>query len=192
MIQMFTPDINRDVFETRAFNVFKDMIVPFKSSLDEYYNNLYSSVEMGRVIEQYPMSPITKIWNTGDITTVYSQWHELYKNIQNIDGLIEFITALYLIADIDIENPAPLVLNFNVNVQTVKGALWNRDSCYNTLEGDLSGIKDDKEPQVFITDDDSATIVFDIKTIDIIDEALTQILQDVVYPGLYYTTDITK
>lgn len=186
MIQFYTPDDIRDINETKAFEVFKDIVKPFQDTLDDYYNGLYQSSDLGKVIR----SPITDLW--ADAMDVYPQWHELYKDLQTTDDLIAFIDALYGSATVEITNPAPLVLNWGVLVETVKGALWNRDSCYNLSQGDIKDFPDDKEPQIFLQDNDDAVIVFDIKTVDISNDALDTILNDVVYPGLYYTVDVNK
>lgn len=198
MIQMYTPENVRDVNEERAFEVFKDMIAPLKSTLTEYYDNLYNSVDLGRIIYSYPISPITKVWYNEGIVSVYPYWHELYQNLQTMDLLVEFINALYKEAKLDVTIYAPLVISLIADVDANIEVWWNRDGRYNldVVSGDVKDFEDSREPQIFVrdcdNDEDAVGIVFNFVSMDISESALSNILRDVIYPGLYYTTSVIK
>lgn len=198
MIQMYTPDNVRDINEERAFEVFKAMIDPLKISLNNYYDNLYSSADLGKIIYSYPISPITKIWYNEGIIQAYPSWHSLYQNLQTMDLLVEFIDALYKDAKLDVTIYAPLVISLTADVDANIEVWWNRDGRYNldVVSGDIKDFEDSKEAQIFVrdcdNDEDAVGIVFNFMPIDISESALSNILRDVIYPGLYYTTSVIK
>lgn len=199
MIQKYTSDVNRDPNEDKAFEVFKAMVEPFVNEVKEFYDNYYCSPMLGQVLFETNASPIVWVWNNPRIQVVYPFWHNLYMDLQTFDNLVLFINALYKKADTTITITAPLALAFGIDVNSEEPVWWNRDGRFNleVIPGDLADIPDDKEAQLFVTDDsidenNMVGIVFDTVAININGEAFTKILRDVVYPGLYYTTDVIK
>lgn len=199
MIQKFTPDINRDPFEEKAFDVFVELVKPLKSALKDAYENAYRGVDLGRALYNTYASPIRNIWNNPRTAIIYSHWHDLYMNLQTCDGLMIFINALYRNANPYFNIIAPLAIAMTVDINFSEPVWWNRDSRFNieTIPGDLADIDDDKEAQIFVTDnstdaEDMVGIVFDRVAININDNAFIKILEDVIYPGLYYDVSIIK
>lgn len=198
MIQMYTPEVNRDPDEVKAFEVFKAMIDPFKNTLNEYVENLYESYDLGNVLYEQNATPIRKVWDNPHDAYIYSNWHSLYMYLQNCDGIIEFINALYKQADTQITIYDPLVLSLLVDVNESIEVWWNRDGRYNleTIPGNLKDFDDERDAQIFVKDSDddenARGIIFDLVTVPVSDDALSNILRDVVYPGLYYNVTVIK
>lgn len=198
MIQMYTPDINRDENETKAFEVFQAMVEPLKETLTDMFNGAYRSLELGTALYNAKASPIRSVWNNPHTKNIYPEWHALYEDLQTADQLIEFINALYKEADLTIDVLGPLIISFGVDVNYFRDIWWNRDGRYNleTIPGDLKEFDDDKEIQIFMKDDsvdeNGFGIVFQIVGIPVTDKAVSKIFKDVVYPGLYYTTTVVK
>lgn len=198
MIQMFTPDINRDENETKAFEVFQAMVEPLKETLTDMFSEAYRSLELGSALYNANATPIRKVWNDPHIQAIYSEWHRLYKELQTCDQLIEFVDALYKDADLDIKVLKPLVISFGIDVNYFQDIWWNRDGRYNleVIPGDLEEFDDSREAQIFMkddaVDDDGFGIVFQTVGIPVTDDAIAKILKDVIYPGLYYNTTVIK
>lgn len=198
MIQMYTPEINRDINEEKAFEVFEAMIQPLKLSLTEMFDVAYIGPDIGRALYNAGATPIKSIWDNEHLVVAYAAWHELYKNLQTCDDLISFINVLYKEASLTINILAPLVLSFGVDVNHTIEVWWNRDGRYNleVIPGDLKEFEDDKEAQIFMrdnsVDDEGEGFVFSFVPITISSSALLKILDDVVYPGLYYDTTVVK
>ena len=198
MIQMYTPDINRDNNETKAFEVFQAMVEPLKETLTDMFNGAYRSLELGTALYNAKASPIRSVWNNPHTKNIYPEWHALYEDLQTADQLIEFINALYKEADLTIDVLGPLIISFCVDVNYFRDIWWNRDGRYNieTIPGDLKEFDDDEETQIFMKDDsvdeNGFGIVFQIVGIPVTDKAVSKIFKDVVYPGLYYTTTVVK
>lgn len=198
MIQMFTPEINRDPLEEKAFEVFQAMVEPLKSSLNDMFDEAYVGPELGTALYNANASPIRSVWDNLHTTVIYPYWHELYENLQTADQLIEFINALYKDADLTIDVIAPLVISFGVDVNYFQDIWWNRDGRYNleVIPGDSKEFEDDKEAQIFMKDDsvdeEGFGIVFQTVGIPVSDDAISKIFRDVVYPGLHYTSTVIK
>ena len=197
MIQFFTPDIIRDENETRAFNVFKALVDPLMESLTEYYDNAYSSSELGEIIVNNNVSPITSVLNDPRIKVLYPYWHDLYINLQNADGIITFIEVLYKVAQVEINIRAPENIAFVVNVDNEVDVWWNRDSKYNLpMDGYNPDLPDERDYQLFIKDSDenepTTGIVFTTIPIPVSADALAKVLRDVIYPGLFYDVNVIK
>lgn len=199
MIQMYTPEVNRDPYEEKAFEVFKGMIEPLRTSLKDMYDNAYIGIELGRSLYNTNASPIKDVWNNPRTEVVYSFWHNLYIDLQTCDNLMLFINALYRNADAHFNIIAPLAIAMSIDVNWDEPIWWNRDGRYNleVIPGDLEEFEDDKEAQLFVTDsstdaEDMVGIVFGIVAIKINDDAFAKILRDVIYPGLYYDVSIIK
>lgn len=199
MIQMYTPEVNRDPYEEKAFEVFKGMIEPLRISLKEMYENAYIGLEVGKALYNTNASPIRKVWDNPRTQVVYPFWHNLYKDLQTCDDLMLFINALYRSAEPYFNITAPLAIGITVDVNWDDPLWWNRDGRYNleTIPGDLEKFDDDKEAQLFVTDsstdaEDMVGIVFGFVAIKINDDAFAKILRDVIYPGLYYNVSIIK
>lgn len=197
MIQFFTPDIIRDENETRAFNVFKALVDPLMESLTEYYDNAYNSPELGEIIVNDNVSPITSVLNDPRIKVLYPYWHDLYINLQNADGIITFIEVLYKVAQVEINIRAPENIAFVVNVDNEVDVWWNRDSKYNLpMDGYNSDLPDERDYQLFIKDSDenepTTGIVFTTIPIPVSADALAKVLRDVIYPGLFYDVNVIK
>lgn len=195
---MYTPDINRDLDEVKAFEVFKDLVRPFKNTLSEYYDNVDSSVELGTALYNGNVSPIRLVWDNERNVYVFSFWHNLYKDLQTADDLIKFIEALYIEANVTIDVKAPLVLSFGVDANHTIEVWWNRDGRYNleTIPGNLKEFDDPRDVQIFVKDsdddEDARGLIFDFVSPNISESALSTILRDVIYPGLYYDTTVIK
>lgn len=198
MIQMFTPEINRDENETKAFEVFQAIVEPFKETVSDMFSQAYRSLELGSALYNANATPIRNIWNNPHIQHIYSEWHRLYKELQTCDQLIEFVYALYNDADLTINVLKPLVISFGIDVNYFQDIWWNRDGRYNLegASGDLKEFDDSKDAQIFMKDDsvdeEGFGIVFQIVGIPVSDDAIVKILNDVIYPGLYYNTTIIK
>lgn len=198
MIQMFTPEINRDKNETKAFEVFKAMVEPLKEALTDMFTEAYYGLELGEALYNANASPIRSVWDNPHTAVIYPYWHELYENLQTADQLIEFINVLYKDADLTINIIAPLVISFGVDVNYFQDIWWNRDGRYNleVIPGDLKEFDDNKEAQIFMKDDsvdeEGFGIVFQTVGIPVSDDAVSKIFRDVVYPGLYYTSTVIK
>lgn len=199
MIQKFTPEINRDPLEDKAFAVFEAMIEPFKLAVKDAYDNAYIGIELGRALYNAHASPIRKVWDNPHTAVVYSFWHNMYIDLQTCDNLMLFINALYKQADVYFNIIAPLAIAMRIDVNHSYPVWWNRDGRYNleTVPGDIGLLEDDKEAQLFVTDsstdaEDMVGITFDRVTININDDAFLKILRDVVYPGLFYDVTIIK
>lgn len=198
MIQMFTPEINRDPLEEQAFEVFKDLIQPLKNSLTEMFNVAYVGPELGTALYNTNASPIRSVWDNEYTKVVYPYWHELYVNLQTADQLIEFVNALYKDADLTINVMAPLVISFGIDVNYFQDIWWNRDGHYNleVIPGDLKEFEDTHEAQIFMKDDsvdeEGFGIVFQFVGIPVSNNAISKIFRDVIYPGLYYTSTVVK
>lgn len=198
MIQMYTPDINRDINEERAFEVFEAMIDPLKDALTEMFIAAYWAPDIGRALYNERATPICDVWDNEHLVVAYHRWHELYVSLQTCDDLIEFVNVLYKAATLDINVLAPLVLAFNIDVNHSIEIWWNRDGKYNleTIPGNLADLEDEREAQIFMKDDavdeDGFGFVFNFVPINISNNAIVKILRDVVYPGLYYDTTVIK
>lgn len=198
MIQMFTPDINRDENETKAFEVFQAMVEPLKETLTDMFSQAYRSIELGSALYNADATPIRLVWNNPHDKVIYSYWHKLYEDLQTVDNLIEFVNALYKDADLTIDILDPLVISFGIDVNYFQDIWWNRDGRYNleTIPGDLEEFDDSKETQIFMKDDsvdeEGYGIVFQTVGIPVTDDAIAKILRDVIYPGLYYDTTVIK
>lgn len=198
MIQMFTPEINRDPLEEKAFEIFQSMVQPLKLSLDDMFNNAYLGLELGSALYNANASPIRSVWDNEHTKVVYPYWHELYMNLQTADQLIEFVDALYKDADLTIDVIAPLVISFGIDVNYFQDIWWNRDGCYNleVIPGDIKEFDDKYEAQIFMKDDsvdeEGFGIVFQFVGIPVSDDAISKIFRDVIYPGLYYTSTVIK
>lgn len=198
MIQMYTPEIKRDINEERAFEVFEAMVNPLKDSLAEMYTNAYWGPDIGRALYYQRATPICDVWDNEHLVVAYRWWHELYQDLQTCDDLISFVNVLYKEARLEINILAPLVLSFHIDVDHSIEIWWNRDGRYNleTIPGDLAAFEDDKEAQIFIkddaVDDEGYGFVFAFVPIEISQNAILKILRDVVYPGLYYDATVIK
>lgn len=195
---MYTPEIIRDPEEVKAFEVFEDMVRPLKESLNDYYENADSSVELGKVIYDQNVSPMRSVWDNERSVYVFPYWHKLYESLQTADDLIRFVNALYIEADLTIDIKAPLVISFTADVNNSIEVWWNRDSRYNieSIPGDLKEFDDTHDAQIFVRDssedEDAEGLVFNFVGINISDSALSGILRDVIYPGLYYDVTVIK
>lgn len=197
MIQFFNTEDIRDINETRAYNVFKALVDPFKECVNDYYDNAYNSPELGELIYVQRFSPIVNIYNDESIKKIYPFWHECYKNIQSAHDLLLFMSALYPFSDNHINIIAPENILFNVRLLEGYDILWNRDSRYNLpLEGIDPTMDDEKDYQLFVldSDEDEDTTGIILKTIfiNISENGLSKILRDVVYPGLFYSVAVNK
>lgn len=194
MIQLFTPEVMRDPNEEKAFNVFKAMVEPFKNAVLSYYENAYSSIELGNIIYGGNVSPITNILKSPRIPFMYPSWHGLYQDIETHDYLIELIISLYKTAVARIDKIGPEILSFNIGVKDLLDMWWNRDSCFNKITTEESDI----EVDIFIKDseeletENSTGIVFSQIAYFLPADSLMSVLKDVVYPGLYYTVELYK
>lgn len=199
MIQKYTPEINRDPYEDKAFEVFKDMVDPLRVSLKEAYENAYIGIELGRALYNANATPIKSVWDNPHLEVVYPHWHKLYVDLQTCDNLMLFIKALYKNADPYFNIFAPLAIGIQIDVNDSEGVWWNRDGRFNleVIPGDLKEFEDDKEAQLFVTDsstdaEDMVGIIFDSVSIKINGDAFAKILRDVIYPGLYYDISVIK
>ena len=61
MIQMYTPEINRDINEEKAFEVFEAMIQPLKLSLTEMFDVAYIGPDIGRALYNTGATPIKAV-----------------------------------------------------------------------------------------------------------------------------------
>ena len=145
MIQMYTPEINRDINEEKAFEVFEAMIQPLKLSLTEMFDVAYIGPDIGNALYNTGATPIKSIWDNEHLVVAYAAWHELYNNLQTCDDLISFINVLYKEARLTINILEPLVLSFGVDVDHTIEVWWNRDGRYNleVIPGDLKEFEDD-------------------------------------------------
>lgn len=197
MIQFFTPENIRDENETKAYNVFKALVDPFKSYVNDYYTNAYSSPELGEILYTQRFSPITNIWNNEYVKKIYSYWHECYKNVQSAHDLLLFLNHLYQYSEINIDIVAPENVTFRVKVLEGEDMFWNRDSKYNLpLEGWEPDMEDPKDYELFVldSDEDEDTTGIILKTIfiAITENGLYNIMKDVIYPGLFYNVSVNK
>lgn len=198
MIQMYTPDVNRDGNEEKAFAVFEAMIEPLKTDLTGMFDTAYAGLDIGKALYEAGATPAKSVWDNEHLEVAYYWWHEMYKNLQTCDNLIEFINVLYKEAALTINILSPLALSFGVDVNHTIEVWWNRDGRYNldVIPGDLQELPDDKEAQIFMkddaVDDEGYGFVFNFVPITITDNALLKILDDVIYPGLYYDTTVIK
>lgn len=199
MIQNYTPEINRDPNEDKAFAVFEAMINPLRVSLTDAFNNAYNGIDLGRALYNANATPIKTVWNNERTQIVYPFWHALYEDLQTCDNLMLFINALYRNAESHFNIIAPLAIAMGIDVNWDAPLWWNRDGRYNleVIPGDLEEFEDNREAQLFVTDDstdenDMVGIVFAFVAININDDAFAKILRDVIYPGLYYDISIIK
>ena len=198
MIQMFTPEINRDPLEEKAFEVFQAMVEPLKLSLNEMFLAAYIGPELGKALYNANASPIRDVWDNPHTQVIYPFWHELYMNLQTCDQLMEFVDALYKDAVLTINVLAPLVISFTADVNYFQDIWWNRDGRYNleVIPGDLKEFDDSREAQIFMkddsVDDEGFGIVFQTVGIPVSDDAISKIFRDVIYPGLYYDSTVIK
>ena len=197
MIQHFTPDNIRQQNEQRSYEVFVDLVEPFKQAIKDFYSNAYISVDLGRVIYEGGFSPISDIWNDPKIRKIYHFWHNCYENVQSAYYIIEFLRFLYTNAGINLNITKPLAIGFDITVVEEVDCWWNRDSRYNLpLMGTDPQFPDAKDYELFVRDSDNdentTGLLLTLIPINISQDGIYKVIKDITYPGLYFNPRILK
>lgn len=120
MIQFFT----RDEDELKAYEVFEDLVAPFRLALAGYYNNIGVEPSIGNGFKELNVVPLSNVVQPELFSHVYGFLISMIE-MWGVESLLDFMISVYGIP-INIQVNPPMCINLmaDISPDNVKEEYW--------------------------------------------------------------------